>query len=212
MKILTINELLDVLSKYNHTELHVHHTANPNKSSFNGSNHIKLQENMKNAHIKGNGWNDIGQHVTLFPDGKFVTGRDFNVPPASIKGYNGSAGKVPFAVETLGNFTFEKLEGAQLQSLVDLAKYFHKQKKYIRFHNENNATACPAIDKKWFMSLVEQEKVPFADIVGHTGEQDIRELMSLGIMNGFPDGTFRPDEALTRAQLAMVLNRFRKSL
>lgn len=43
------------------------------------------------------------------------------------------------------------------------------------------------------------------DIQGHWAEEAIRQIMAAGIMNGYPDGTFRPDQAATRAEVAAAL-------
>ena len=85
-KLLTAAQLIEMLKLYNHKELQVHHTWRPNHSNFNGKNHQALQDGMRNYHTKNNGWSDIAQHVTLFPDGKFLTGRSFNQSPAGITG------------------------------------------------------------------------------------------------------------------------------
>ena len=96
----------------------------------------------------------LGQHVTLLPDGKFVTGRDFGKTPASIQGYNTGA----FAVEMLGNFDIgnDKFEGPQKESMIKLARYFYSKGCYIRFHRENAPKTCPgtSIDKNEFMKEV----------------------------------------------------------
>lgn len=44
------------------------------------------------------------------------------------------------------------------------------------------------------------------DIRGHWAEDFIRTLASQEIIAGFPDGTFRPDQRVTRAQFASILN------
>ena len=46
-----------------------HHTWRPSYSTFNGDNHFALQANMRNHHVHNNGWSDIGQHISIFPDG-----------------------------------------------------------------------------------------------------------------------------------------------
>ncbi|KYH33125.1 N-acetylmuramoyl-L-alanine amidase [Neomoorella mulderi] len=43
------------------------------------------------------------------------------------------------------------------------------------------------------------------DIQGHWAEAAIRQVMAAGIMSGYPDGTFRPDQNATRAELATAL-------
>lgn len=150
-EIITIDELLLRLNKYNHKELHVHHTWSPSKKDFNGSNGITLQNSMKSYHLSL-GWSDIGQHVTLLPDGKFVTGRPFDQAPASIAGYNTGG----FAMEMLGNFDLghDVFENPQKASALRLAKYFIDKGRYVRFHRENSPKTCPGtgIDKAVFMA------------------------------------------------------------
>ena len=47
----------------------------------------------------------------------------------------------------------------------------------------------------------------FTDTNGHWAEKDIDKAANKGIVNGFEDGSFRPDEPVTRAQLCAILNR-----
>jgi uncharacterized protein YraI len=77
-----------------------HHTWNPNYALFNGINHFERQRAMKNHHVAHNGWQDIGQHFTIFPDGTILTGRSLEKTPACIFGQN--AGSV--CIENFGNF------------------------------------------------------------------------------------------------------------
>jgi len=176
-KILNLGELLKELDKYNHKELHVHHTWRPNHAQYYGTNHtdedkraIDRQKAMRDFHVNTNGWSDIGQHVTLLPDGRFVTGRPFNQTPASIKGYNTGA----FAVEMIGDFDKgqDRLEGWQRESIIGLAKYFDSKGKYIRFHRENAAKTCPGsgIDKDEFM----------AEVRGQKGDSKVSVVLKVG--------------------------------
>lgn len=154
-KIITLDELLKMLDKYNHKELHVHHTWRPDHETyFKKPDPLYWQAAMRRYHKENNGWSDIGQHVTLLPDGRFVTGRDFSRDPASIKGYNTKA----FAVEMIGDFDIGKdvLEGKQRESIIELARWFDKRGRYIRFHRENSSKTCPGsgISKEEFMREV----------------------------------------------------------
>jgi hypothetical protein len=154
MRIITIEELLRLLGGYSHRELHVHHTWKPSHKDFNGSNGLALQTAMRNYHVNTRGWSDIAQHVTLLPDGTFVTGRDFASDPASIKGHNSGA----FCVEMVGNFDVgnDVFGGKQKDSMLRLARFFFDKGKYIRFHRENAPKTCPgtSIDKATFMAEV----------------------------------------------------------
>lgn len=44
------------------------------------------------------------------------------------------------------------------------------------------------------------EEIEFKDIKGHWAEKEIKEGAKKGIIKGYPDGTFRPDKPLTRAE------------
>jgi hypothetical protein len=47
----------------------------------------------------------------------------------------------------------------------------------------------------------------FSDIVGHWAEKDIAQLKDQGIIQGYPDGTFRPENTLKRVEFAAFLLR-----
>ena len=49
------------------------------------------------------------------------------------------------------------------------------------------------------------DNAPFTDIVGHWAENTITRWADVGIVNGYPDGTFKPDEPITRAELAKIV-------
>lgn len=44
----------------------------------------------------------------------------------------------------------------------------------------------------------------FSDVAGHWAEQQIYKLVACGIVNGFEDGTFKPETYITRGQAAMI--------
>ena len=48
---------------------------------------------------------------------------------------------------------------------------------------------------------------PEGEAVGHWAEKSIRWCVEHGLMTGYPDGSFRPDKPVTRAELATVLRR-----
>jgi len=95
-----------------------HHTFSPNYMHFRNENHFDLQRSMKNHHVHSNGWSDIGQHFTIFPDGKVMTGRSLERSPACIFGNN----KHAICIENLGFFDQGKdnMTNAQKDSIVQV--------------------------------------------------------------------------------------------
>src|SRR5688500_20329349 len=79
--------------------VHVHHTWKPTRADFRGAETI---ESMRRFH-RAQGWADIAQHVTIDPLGGVWTGRNWNLPPASSKGHNGTAAVGPFMLEIGGD-------------------------------------------------------------------------------------------------------------
>jgi hypothetical protein len=164
-KILTTDQLIKELAKFSFKQLHIHHTWKPTHRDFNGKNHLQLQQSMRNYHVNTRGWKDIGHHLALMPDGKWVTGRPFILTPASISGWNTGA----LAVEMVGNFDkpgtgsynssgYDKLVGAQLDSVLALIKYYGDRFGYggVKFHREGPGVTktCPgtSLDKATMIS------------------------------------------------------------
>jgi hypothetical protein len=46
---------------------------------------------------------------------------------------------------------------------------------------------------------------PFSDIAGHWAEPWMEELYDVGLTSGYPDGTYRPQNEVTRAEMAVFL-------
>lgn len=47
--------------------------------------------------------------------------------------------------------------------------------------------------------------IAFSDVQGHWAQQYVQALASRGIITGFPDGTFKPNDPVTRAQFAAIV-------
>ncbi|MDA3904801.1 MAG: N-acetylmuramoyl-L-alanine amidase [Bacteroidales bacterium] len=95
-----------------------HHTYMPALRHFNGNNHFELQRNMRDYHINSNGWSDIGQHFTVFPDGNILTGRSLELSSACIYGNNQNS----ICIENLGNFDIggDTMPQSQKDSIVEI--------------------------------------------------------------------------------------------
>ncbi len=47
----------------------------------------------------------------------------------------------------------------------------------------------------------------FSDVNGHWAETNIKGFIAKGYINGYPDGTFRPDNSITRAEFVKIFNK-----
>ena len=47
----------------------------------------------------------------------------------------------------------------------------------------------------------------FSDILNHFAKNDIEKLASAGVINGYEDSTFRPDNFITRAEFSAIVSR-----
>ncbi|XEC95583.1 S-layer homology domain-containing protein [Paenibacillus tarimensis] len=63
-----------------------------------------------------------------------------------------------------------------------------------------------AIVGRW-MKLEGATKHSFSDVDGHWAEQLIASVSQAGYMEGYPDGSFDPDKAVTRAEAVVIVNR-----
>ena len=118
--------------KYRYTGLQIHHTGSPEYKHFyksNGTHEDELtrQQSMKSYHVKTNGWSDIAQHFTVFPNGKIVTGRALSKTTAiGITGWNTNK----ICIEIYGNFDKGKdiMTAEQKQAVItlygELCKHF----------------------------------------------------------------------------------------
>lgn len=89
----------------------------------------------------------------------------------------------------------------------------------LTMHKWFAATACPGayLESKFPYIANEVNKrlvkenvnMKFKDVPEtHWAYNAIEELSEMGIINGYEDGTFKPDEAVTRAELATMLDRY----
>lgn len=178
------------------TDIHLHHTWKPTKRTYIlASDKEKVIYSMWRYHTQSLKWRDIGQHVTVSPDGLIWDGRDINMMPASILGHNQNA----FAIEMIGNFDKgqEKLEGVQLYAVKKLIEglfeIFHTDQ--LIFHNEYAHKTCPgsSLRKEMFLDKT-QKKVKILGEAAATKEQMKAYLL---LVNPSPNIYCTVDEIVT---------------
>lgn len=70
---------------------------------------------------------------------------------------------------------------------------------------EHHGITAPNYTVKEETENTEAAAPEFSDISGHWAENTINKWRESGIVNGYPDGTFRPNALITRAELAKLI-------
>ncbi|MCT4620127.1 MAG: glucosaminidase domain-containing protein [Marinisporobacter sp.] len=193
----TVKSYLDFLKKLKLkrkiTDIHLHHTWKPTKKTYYlADNKEKVIYGMWRYHTQTLKWRDIGQHVSISPDGLIWDGRGVNSTPASISGHNKNA----FAIEMIGNFDegHEKLEGVQLESVKNLIEGLFEifQTDRLIFHREYSNKSCPgtSLNKLKFMEQI-RNNVKIVGTAIATKEQMKQYLL---MINPLPKINCTPDE------------------
>lgn len=91
-----------------------HHTYIPGYEHFKGDNHFELQRGMQYVHKVLNGWADIAQHFSIFPDGTVLSGRNLEWNAACIRYNNGNA----ICIENVGNFDADDMRPEHREAVV----------------------------------------------------------------------------------------------
>lgn len=55
------------------------------------------------------------------------------------------------------------------------------------------------------LAQIKTQEILLTDIYGHWAENNIRELVAKNIIDGYPDGTFKPENIITRAEFVSIL-------
>lgn len=149
------------------TAIHLHHTWRPALKEWRGYPTLRT---IWYTHTLHRGWSDIAQHLTIAPDGTLWTGRDWNRPPCSSRGMNGSRKEGPFMIALVGNFNAggDELAGVQrertLDVIVRLQDFFGLSPEGLGFHRDLDLPAhldCPGktIDCQAFRAAVAEHRV-----------------------------------------------------
>lgn len=82
----------------------------------------------------------------------------------------------------------------------------------MKKHSKFIASAAAITVAVSAIAPVATEAASFSDIKGHTHENAIISLVDLGIINGYPDGTFKPNQSLSRSDVVKLLGKYLVSL
>lgn len=208
-------------NKYKVQRLYVHHTAGFLQS---GQTLEAYAEAMQQAHYKK--WpvdckTYAGPHFLIGKDGKVICTRPIELTGIHVTGDNiGTIG-----TELLGYYHppyNEEPPQAQIEALCRLYAVLCLQgeldpQNAILGHRDSDATSCPG-DKLYAIKSNIKGRVkeimsePLPDIKGHWAESSIRDLAQKGIIGGSSDNLFHPNNPLTRAEAAALIEKLLKYL
>ncbi|WP_162515383.1 Ig-like domain repeat protein [Paenibacillus pinistramenti] len=57
------------------------------------------------------------------------------------------------------------------------------------------------------LTINEEDFADFSDINGHWSTDDLKKLVEVGVLNGYEDGTIRPEKTITRQEMALIITR-----
>ena len=98
-----------------------------------------------------------------------------------------------------------KRQGASSALLeVCFIDYAYDMKIYLAKEDEIAKAIADAIAEGYRLKEV---SYVFSDISNHWARAEIEKMAQLGIAGGYPDGTFKPDAPLSRAEAAVMLSR-----
>jgi N-acetylmuramoyl-L-alanine amidase len=189
----------------------VHDTANPNE----GANAL-----MHAKYLKGTDAADrqVSWHFTV-DDQRIVQ----HLPLDEIGWHAGDGSEGPGNRSSIGVEICENADGNRAEAedkaarlVSQLLEKFNLNISVVVQHHRWSGKNCPHILRSrkdgWnsFISEVEanMSKSQYSDVTDtHWAAEAIRRASQEGLMTGYKDGTFRPDQHLTRAELAIVIDR-----
>jgi len=211
----------------------LHHTWVPAAGDYKG---LATIEAIRQYH-RSRGWSDIGCHAYAAPDGTVYNGRPPNASnaachygekspdqwPADLRKLSGGDRNWPnrhgFGLEVIGNFDDENpAESLAMSTGLDVLAVVHSlwdiPVEYCFFHRDIAYKSCPGkrVEKAWVHAEIRRRMTMERDDVAAWAREAVEFVKKAGLMVGFPDGTFRGSQPVTRQELAVILFRLARWL
>ncbi len=177
----------------------VHNTADPGASAERLSSYVRNQNGYKSWHFT------IGKNVVI------------QQLPISESGWH--AGDGPEGIGNRKSIGIEicEVDGAEetaikfIAALAETMNFSVTDK--VKPHQHWSGKYCPRlILPHWsiFIKSIQEEQKKMKDIEGRWSEKDVKEAVEDGVFSGYPDGTFKPEQPLTREQAAVLYCRIKR--
>ncbi len=138
-------------------------------------------------------------------------------PPVAPDGFKVISAVYEFSVDGRSKYDFGKpvtlklafdTEKVSSKSTPAIYYYDEDQKRWVDIGgkvSKNTITVQVSHFTKFTVMAADTVQVALTDIGGHWAEGNIKQLVALGAIGGYPDGTFKPDNSITRAEFASIL-------
>lgn len=105
-------------------------------------------KDIKQWHVKGNGWRDIGYHYVIDIDGTVEFGRPIEQVGAHTKGHNANSIGICYVGGLLNGKAHDTRTEAQKQSLKTLIERLKEKYPIVKIsgHRDYANKACPCFD------------------------------------------------------------------
>lgn len=131
----------------------VHHTASPNSTDHSLEHALALSRSIQTFHMDTNGWDDIGQQLTISRGGHLMEGRNRTIEAIDaghhvVGAHTLSHNDHTIGIENEGTYMTEEPTGALWDELVSTCAwlcdaYGLDPHAAIVGHRDYNVTACP---------------------------------------------------------------------
>jgi hypothetical protein len=206
-------------------------TKTPTSSGGGGSSPQPVTSTTGKATVKPGvgGTISLGDEATIKVPANALTGtspvevkiQKVTTPPAVPAGYKLAGNVYEFSVGGENSYNFARAvtitlsfdpEALNPGEIPAIYYYDETQGKWINIGGtvSGNTISVQVDHFTKFAVLVagEGEQQPtFNDIAGHWAADNINQLVGLGAINGYPDGSFKPDNNITRAEFTTILVR-----
>lgn len=149
-----------------------------------------------------NGLRSVADFRRMLPEGAVISG---------ACGVDNEEESLEWTASLQTGAQWERIQGAEACILAFSVNDYCYQPAYLYLYTFSvSEDTVPS--GGYYESQPEKEaqtaSVELPDIVGHWAEESIRHLAEQGIMTGYPNGNFGPDDLISRGEFATVLARF----
>jgi len=164
----------------------LHHTGGTDANPLADTSH-HTGAMIKDWHIKGNGWSDIGYNFVIEKSGNIFIGRKVGTPGAHAVGRKpkkpeyGSMNGKSIGICMAGNFDATKPTVSQIEALHRLLQELFKQYPTIKEvipHRWVDPKTCPGknVSDKWVTDLINLKEVQKLDLSRVSNQELLQEL------------------------------------